>query len=230
MLYDTAIELSKKAKDKSRGKKIANNTYLRVENEIAIIRLHETDIIKISADNSYVLDTGGWNTLTTRDRFNRFCPFRVFTEKNVPYVSLKKGRQELFDGIKIKSEVVLNPRPEQEEKRIVETRKKLEKLITKYIKGFCDSIRLYGLEYPGGGDCWYCSMFPQDNFSTPHIFSHFEENYFVPSLLFNAIKLRGYKNPEFIFEHIKQGKNIRMARQDLRYYFRHYFDELLKSM
>ena len=47
------------------------------------IRLHETDILTLRPDGGFVVDTGGWNTHTTRDRLNVFLPadYYVFTER-----------------------------------------------------------------------------------------------------------------------------------------------------
>lgn len=47
------------------------------------IRLHATDILIFHRNGGFTIDTGGWNTLTTRDRLNSFLPspWCVFTEK-----------------------------------------------------------------------------------------------------------------------------------------------------
>ena len=66
-------------------KKIANNTYLvhRGEGVIAL-RLHSTDVLTFRP-GSVTYDTGGWRTVTTKARFNRFGPsgVRVYSDKKV---------------------------------------------------------------------------------------------------------------------------------------------------
>src|SRR5207249_5341140 len=51
---------------------IANNTRLvrRAADRLAV-RLHRTDVVTFYADGRITLSTGGWETVTTRDRINR---------------------------------------------------------------------------------------------------------------------------------------------------------------
>ena len=51
-------------------KKIANNTYIRYEDGQIIIKLHETDIVRILPCGDIVLNTDNWYTRTTKDRIN----------------------------------------------------------------------------------------------------------------------------------------------------------------
>lgn len=54
-------------------RKVANNTYLqrRSEGRLAV-KLHNTDILTFHPDGSVVFTTGGWKTMTTKERMNRF--------------------------------------------------------------------------------------------------------------------------------------------------------------
>lgn len=56
-------------------RKLENNTYLerRDENSIAL-RLHETDVLTFTPYGHITIRTGGWHTVTTRDRINRYLP------------------------------------------------------------------------------------------------------------------------------------------------------------
>lgn len=51
-------------------RKIANNTYIREENGQTIIRLHNTDIVRILPCKDVVLNTDNWYTRTTKERIN----------------------------------------------------------------------------------------------------------------------------------------------------------------
>jgi hypothetical protein len=53
------------------------------------IRLHKTDILTIKPDGGFTIDTGGWNTHTTRDRLNEFLPkgWRVHTLRGEIHLS-----------------------------------------------------------------------------------------------------------------------------------------------
>lgn len=53
--------------------KIGNNTYLGTvdgEPRVIAITLHQTKIVKFYPDGSIVLNNGGWETVTTKDRLN----------------------------------------------------------------------------------------------------------------------------------------------------------------
>lgn len=72
--------------------KLGNNTWLEkathfileglgevaeTEDYIAV-RLHNTQIVKFYADNPTTLHTGGWRTVTTKDRINEFIKGSVY--------------------------------------------------------------------------------------------------------------------------------------------------------
>jgi len=52
---------------------------------VRIIRLHTTDILYFPCNGGFSIDTGGFNTHTTRDRLNKFlpAPWGVFTKRGV---------------------------------------------------------------------------------------------------------------------------------------------------
>ena len=68
----------------SRSGLIANNTYIvRPESEVYAVRLHQTNIVTYYL-NRVILNSGGWLSVTTKDRMNQFTPghLHVFQEKN----------------------------------------------------------------------------------------------------------------------------------------------------
>lgn len=91
MTYKTALE--KLAGRDSR--KVANNTSLRrnldatVQTESVALRLHSTDILTFNRDGSVTATSGGWKTVTTKDRLNSYLPhgWRVYQDKGVWYWS-----------------------------------------------------------------------------------------------------------------------------------------------
>jgi hypothetical protein len=65
-----------KKEGKSKSKKIGNNTY-RIDYETSeAIRLHNTDILIFEADH-VTLNSGGWQTVTTKARMNQYLPAEV---------------------------------------------------------------------------------------------------------------------------------------------------------
>lgn len=80
--------LDSKRGDKNR-KKIGNNTYLiRYSDYIAIV-LHYTEVLRFYPDNQIVLDSGGWQTYTTKNRINTYLPS--------PYYLLQKKSKWFID-------------------------------------------------------------------------------------------------------------------------------------
>jgi len=81
LTYNEAKELYESAKDKEKGKPIANNTRLYKNGHNYHICLHRTDIIIIKPNDYYELHTGGWRTPTTKERINRFSPINVYQHR-----------------------------------------------------------------------------------------------------------------------------------------------------
>jgi len=216
---------------------IGNNTYLRKDNDDFIIKFHNTDIVKISPDNTFEIDVDNFFTLTTKQRLNEYAPVRI-VQRNHRWII--NGYGEFFNGIRIKNGKVLNPKPIEEKEKIDVKTKELQKKIKQYVNDFCKDIIENGIEFPSGGDCWFCH-FTQMKTEIPwgdctgnmeHLFNHFDEKYFVPSLLWNAIRERKYVEPQLIFALIKESpeRYISMAKQALRHYFQKRLQQLLDQM
>jgi len=74
-------------------RQIANNTTLirRAEDTIAV-RLHATDVVTLYADGTVRLSSGGWATVTTKDRLNTYSPVgRVWSERGTWYLYPANG-------------------------------------------------------------------------------------------------------------------------------------------
>lgn len=88
-------------------KKIANNTYARLEEDgRVIIRLHATDILEFSPAGTVRFDSGGWLTVTTKARMNDYgAPFRFHADKGTWKVSaiLEDGYYVRADGTRLES-------------------------------------------------------------------------------------------------------------------------------
>lgn len=74
--YDVAVRFL----DGRETRKLGNNTYVEVPDyadDIIGVRLHATVIVTYHRDGRIILNTGGWNTPTTRDRLNQLTPLGV---------------------------------------------------------------------------------------------------------------------------------------------------------
>lgn len=237
--YSECRELIKRGRHSQ--KKLANNTYLEELDDGSFgVKLHETFVVKIHPNGEYTLDSGGWKTVTTKDRINRYSPVRVYQQNSIWY--LEDG--SLFeDGCIVTADGVMfgsKDKPEEVERK----KKLLDRRVRKYINGFADSVSGKGLDTPDPGDCWDCylqaksvangkvpSLKERDPMGFDHLLSHMEENYYVPSLLWKAIQDRGYRDPGFIWHMIdvnaKKGETG-MLKDVLRGYFRKRKGELVK--
>lgn len=94
---DACAKLGKRA-----TKKLANNTYLHREDAHTLaVRLHATDVVLIHDDGSYTLDSGGWRTVTTKDRINQYGPVRVYQQQLEWYWMVGDVRHEFRNGVRI---------------------------------------------------------------------------------------------------------------------------------
>lgn len=186
-------------------RKLANNTYLERrfgggdrENCTAIaVRLHATDIVTFHPDGSTVLDSGGWRTVTTKQRMNE-AGFNVWQERGVWYVG-GGWRSDPCAGDAIPYADGMRWIPDQAKwEGIGEDPKaqlKQRRRVQKFARQFIDALEAGNVPAPGAGDCFYCCMtttngqgLGEATRDRSHIESHMDESYFVPSLLARAVK------------------------------------------
>lgn len=198
--------------DKSaiRPKFIAPNTVVYYRDGCKVMRLHQTDIMVWSADGATVkLYTGGWQTVTTKERLNRFAPGhgRIFSDKGVWYIA---PGVVFYEGIELNATTGAICDMEKAARKAAKTGADIaakKKLIAKFMKQFHALDRI---PEPCAGDCWLCSMFdaaklaPKSNgdylphasggkVSDPdHLVSHLKEGYLHGSLIVNAMRWAGY--------------------------------------
>ena len=68
---------------------------------------------------------------------------------------------------------------------------KLSRQINKYAQGYVTAFINGDVPAPSGGDCWGCCLVDKDGktgMGSDHLLDHIDEEYYVPSLLVNAIK------------------------------------------
>jgi len=227
---------------------IANNTrIIQIDDGTIGIKLHDTFVVKYH-ENSHLdcincgdliqLDTGGWKTVTTRDRMNRFCPLNVWTERGVMYISAFNWHEihnnknqgieskvyhfqdRMFfkpnDGefyIKKEGQLVkLKPYSKKDEQK---KRKQLNQIDT-FIRNYLNKLTSGKMDTPGNGDCLYCQFelnpdhgielgtLTKDGYqpgvfdNSSHLISHMKEKYYVPSIVWNAIRSECY-DPDGMF-------------------------------
>jgi len=175
-------------------RKLANNTYAeRRDNGAIAIRLHETDIATFNADGSIVANTGGWKTHTTKDRLNEYLPVRIWQKSGRWFLGDNGSTVEFQDGLTIDANgKITGGKPQSQ----ADKEKKLQKRIADYCKALALALPL---PIPGAGDCFYCQLrevktgnpLGEAMGNPDHILTHFEEKYFVPSLVWRALEFCG---------------------------------------
>ncbi len=102
--------------------KIARSTvrYANPKGDV-VIRLHRTDIITYTS-TGIILNSGGWQTVTTKDRMNRFLPTpHLWSQRGKWVISNQGDLYEFFDGIIIDitgrplnaTPIPIKPKPEK---------------------------------------------------------------------------------------------------------------------
>jgi hypothetical protein len=229
MDYNGAKALLSTARSKENGKPIGNHTRIiplcgtEIDGNNLAIRLHDTNIVIFAPDGTITLNSGGLRTVTTKERINDalLCQgLRVTANNGMWYI----GGSVFYDNMTIKDGVVLNPQVPASTEYY---KKKVDKMVKGYIDGFVNHIVENGLEHPDGGDCWECLMKttagkPAFGDGVGHLLSHMEENYFVPSLLANAMAEKKYGNPQFVWDWMTRDVSFRKdeGRTILKKYFR----------
>ena len=82
-------------------RKAANNTTVRLIDGGVAIRLHSTDIVTIHDDGSMILNSGGWLSVTTKERINRYTPARITQRAGVWYMA---DGSLFYDGMIIEAD------------------------------------------------------------------------------------------------------------------------------
>jgi hypothetical protein len=217
------------------SKIIANNTveYVR-ENGDRVIRLHLTDIVTFKANGSVVYDSGGWQTVTTKERMNRFGSGEVdIWQKNKIWWADYHGATYAYaDGITFHNGNVTG-QGEDPTKKL-----RLKKRIKKYVDGYMKALTSRKLDPPSGGDCWYCCLKDQDGNemgrdSQEHLFNHFKEKYYVPSMVCNAAEEFGASMVErnsigyWLNMHEQEGWGVDFAKKQVKSHLTRYIERRL---
>lgn len=181
-------------------RKLANNTYLERRGDNGApayaVKLHATDVVTYHPDGRIVFDSGGWHTLTTRNRISRFSPCDAYSDRGITFISRGHGwsadreRYPLADGMTLHPDGTMTgagPDPRETQRK----RTKIKRYCREYMRAFAAGE----VPAPSAGDCFYCAMRTTGGESlgdattdAEHLWSHVDEKYYVPSLLANAVK------------------------------------------
>lgn len=199
----TKADIMQNIKGVIKSKIVANNTIRYTdENGDEHIRLHDTNIISFMKDGRIILNSGGWRTMTTKERISDFLPkeWCVQQKKSVWYLLYRKWSSDwklirykrwvFQDGITINKNRTVSNHGKSADKL-----HKLNKQIGDYVKGYVKALLAGDVPEPSSGNCWGCwgcCMVDKETgkpmMGSDHLLSHIKEKYYVPSLLINAEK------------------------------------------
>jgi hypothetical protein len=96
-----------KCRNPARGRLIDRNTRIRLVNDVIIITLYSTDIIKCSLDGTMTFNSGCWHSRLTRNRLNKYSPEEVyfFSKSSQTIVSVRGYWYEFADKMQISKEL-----------------------------------------------------------------------------------------------------------------------------
>lgn len=99
MNYAEAVSMVRGKRNANR-RKVGNNTYAEILHDNSVgIMLHSTYVVKIHPDNTYTLQSGGWQTVTTKDRINQYSPVRVYQRKYEWFVKINDKEYPFMEGM-----------------------------------------------------------------------------------------------------------------------------------
>lgn len=206
--YEDAQAYLAKGRSKTRRPLPGRSTYIREAEDGRIeVVYHETAVVAYHPDGRVVLDSGGWRTVTTKDRMCTYSPATIHQAKGVWYIKTTPNGSAVDwkewhadPGFVYADGVTVLPNGRIEGAEPAESAKAIEKeraAVRKYCKGFANRFFEGQVPAPSNGDCWFCLMHTQNGESlgdafnnADHIKSHIKEGYFVPSLLHDVLKER----------------------------------------
>lgn len=99
MTHSEAVKMVRGKRNANR-RKVGNNTYAEILQDNSVsITLHSTDVVRIHEDGTYTLRSGGWQTLTTKDRINQYSPVRVYQRNFEWFVKINGKEFPFMEGM-----------------------------------------------------------------------------------------------------------------------------------
>ncbi|HEX9804591.1 MAG TPA: hypothetical protein VGA67_02830 [Candidatus Dojkabacteria bacterium] len=180
------------------------------------VRYHDTDVVTFLGDGNVVLNSGGFRSVTTKERINSYSPVTISQEKGVWYCSTSVEKDVVFyDGITFDSVGnLVGERVEVNEKKIRWHKKR----ISDYLKRL---DKLDEIPFPDGGDCWLCMVFKDESCLEEHL----DSKYIHGTLIVNAMREAGYRD-ESIYVNIRMNFKDNVKRALRKYFMKRLLPEI----
>ena len=175
-----------------------NTRIIRLDEHSIGLKLHDTVIVIYSDNGTIQLNTDGWQTVTTRERMNRWQnKFSIHQTQFIWYITYQNETYLFEDNMyltydnKVLSSDLKPIKPY--DKQAIKKAKALKCKVDAYCNEMVNRFINQKLPMHDAGDCLLCSMVRVDNNEplgmndSSHILSHIKEKYYVPSLFNNMI-------------------------------------------
>lgn len=202
-----------------KAKFVARNTLaIDWENGNKTIRLHNTDVVTFKPSGEIVLDSGGWNTPTTRDRINLYLPatWYIQTIKGDMFVTTPAGTFSHVDGATFWK----NGKPRKP--TLHKNKEKQKKIDTKLIDQYCVNLIL-AFENDPSGDPWVAPDSKTGKYAEQYVRGWLEEKYHFQSLIVAALRYGGFSDMSVslaLHDIQKRGKFENYHKQKIRRFIR----------
>lgn len=80
LTFEKGKDLAARART-PKGYRLASNTHVTYRAGLVWVRYQYTNIIVINRQNVFFLNTGGWHTMTTRNRFQEYAPVVMYRHR-----------------------------------------------------------------------------------------------------------------------------------------------------
>lgn len=161
----------------------------RRQNGDIVVRYQSTDVVTYKACGDTVLNSGGWRSVTTKERMNAYSPIQI-SQANGQWTCWGVMGEPLgvfADGLILHADGTITGMGKDQSV--------LRKQAAAYAKDYIAALYAGNVETPGPGDCWYCYMREQatgkplgDLTRDDHLELHIAERYYVPSMITNALE------------------------------------------
>jgi hypothetical protein len=197
LTYTSCATLFDKARNPEAGKPIGPNTRIMRRGDSYALRFHATDILTFMPSGAVRYDTGGWRTVTTKERMNKYGLACVYSDRGIWHINPRTsgstwtGGAPYVDGCIVHRGKVKGAG----KARDVTRERKLRASIGKFARDYVAKLYAGEIAAPDSGDCWGCLMRADDG-SRPMagkgasscIVGHVQEAYHVPSLIWRALE------------------------------------------
>lgn len=180
------------------------------------IKYHDTVVLETRKDGSIRLDSGGFRTVTTKDRMNEYQNIvRISQMRGEWTAHTKAGSFPFVDGMEFRKngQLVGGQRAKSKAGAEANRKRRTARKIARYCTALKKEIAKNGVPRPEAGDCFLCRMPTKPTC----LESHLDEVYIHGTLVYNAVKWADHNvEARYLVGHFSDAVNC--VRRYLRFH------------